>query len=113
MSNVDKAARIIRDRMNSSGVANHHMMVAQALAEAGLIAPTPRIIRTAEELKALDPETWTIDRHGDLERAKHWLDEDGEIFQGFKPFLPATVIFTAGQIRAVCEALKEQESEGV
>ena len=54
MTNIDRAEQVIQ------GLVDHPEtpeIVARALAADGLLAPEPQIIRTREELAALDPDT--------------------------------------------------------
>ena len=67
---------------------------AQALADAGLLAPEPRIIRTREELAALDPDSLVLDCTGHLMTNRDRL--------------PAVVIATGGQVRAARQALEKE-----
>lgn len=66
------------------------------------------IIRTVEELEALDPDSCTLDKYGDFDFAKHWLDENGKVFEGHVAFLPAVVFATGAQFREAREALEEE-----
>lgn len=64
---------------------------------------THHIIRTLEELKALDPETWLMDRDGDIMSAANLYDN--AIF----PLDEAdrlAVLATGEQIRAALKALE-------
>lgn len=82
---------------------------ARALADAGLLAPDPQIIRTREELAALDPGT-LLESNGAYNRAfeaKHpqWIAAQGR--RVGRGWLPAVVIATGDQVRAARQALKE------
>ena len=65
-----------------------------------------RIITTPEELEALDPDTCTLDKFGDFDFAKAWIDESGKMFEGHVAFLPAVVFATGTQVRAAREAME-------
>ena len=65
-----------------------------------------RIITTPEELEALDPDTCTLDKFGDFDFAKAWIDENGKMFVGHVDFLPAVVFATGAQVRAAREAME-------
>ena len=65
-----------------------------------------QIIRTMEELEALDPETVTIDNEGTIESVSEWLDDSGKAYPYDKCFLPAAVLATGDQVRAAREAME-------
>ena len=67
---------------------------------------SPHIIRTPEELEALDPDTCTLDKYGDFDFAKAWIDESGKMFVGHVDFLPAVVFATGDQVRAAREVME-------
>lgn len=56
---------------------------------------TPQIIRTVEELEALDPDTLVMSRKGYLAHAEDNIR------------IPAVVIATGEQVRAAQQALEE------
>ena len=107
MNNIDRAAALIeamiehdveilaadpadtRDRTHGPGA------IVQALADAGLLAPEPQIIRTADELAALHPDSLVLDCTGHLMTNRNRL--------------PAVVIATGDQVRAARQSLKEEE----
>ena len=102
---VDDLAQIIRQ------VDGNHDLGAGALAEAILDRlPAPQIIRTVEELEALDPDTLLIRSAQDwadpqipmlaTEWASDWEIEPDGIF-------PLATIATADQVRAARKALEE------
>ena len=121
---VDRAAEVIAKanlaRRERRPHADVHIVTqqaahdyARALADAGLLAPEPQIIRTREELAALDPDTlviadstltrrWSTHRQKSAYRAAdaHLLDLT---WQG-----PVVVIATGDQVRAARQALKEE-----
>ena len=69
-----------------------------------------RIIRTVQELEALDPDAVTINNAGAIERVDNWLGESGKPYPLSKWHLPAVVIATGEQVRAAREAM-EQNNE--
>ena len=74
-------------------------------------APTsvaPQIIRTADELAALDPDTvlMTTDLFDPLTPVWDWLDSKGNPARGTENGLPAVVIATGEQVREAQRALE-------
>ena len=71
----------------------------------------PRIIRTRDELAALD--RMTVLMHADdgdpLTLGWHWFDNDGSLSDESAEDLPAVVVATGDQVRAARQALKEEE----
>ena len=67
---------------------------------------TTQIIRTVEELEALDPETVLLDTTGYLVRTR------GLVMNG-KPqaFLPASVVASGEQVREARKALEEAKKK--
>ena len=106
MSNLEKASRLLHDwaDMHSLDVDMYH--AARKLLEAGLLAPDVSIIRTPEEMEALDPDACTLDKYGDFDFAKDWIDENGKMFVGHVAFLPAVVIATGARVREAREAME-------
>ena len=95
MSNidVDDLAQIIRQ------VDGNHDLGAGALAEAILDhLPTPQIIRTVEELEALDPDTLVLDAAGYTVRY---------CSQVTRWDLPLAIIRDGAEVRAARKALEE------
>lgn len=88
------------------------LKVTQALADAGLLAPDPQIIRTADELAALDPDTvlMTTDLFDPLTPVWDWLDGEGNPARGTENGLPAVVIATGDQARVARQALEAPSS---
>lgn len=87
-------------------------VVAAALSKEGLLAPEPQIIRTREELAALDPDTLVV---ADLTLTRGWSTHHQKCayraadahmldltWQG-----PVVVIATGDQVRAARQALEE------
>ena len=66
---------------------------------------TPQIIRTREELEALDPDTLLEDNDGSTYVAQ---DAHGDL-DLYADDLPAVVIATGDEYRAAMRALKEEE----
>ena len=65
-----------------------------------------QVITTPEELEALDPDACTLDKFGDFDFAKAWIDENGKMFVGHVDFLPAVVFATGDQVRYARETLE-------
>lgn len=78
----------------------------RALAEVGRLAPAPQIIRTVEELEALDPDTvvWPAQHYGPYTVGTIAPDPFNTYWT---PPLPAVVVAPADQVRAAREALEE------
>jgi hypothetical protein len=70
---------------------------AQALKDSGRLMPAPKIIRTVEELKALDHDCLLIGGRGQI----------GTAFIAERTWLPAAVVAPAEQVRAARKALEE------
>lgn len=93
-------------------VDGNHSLGAGALAEAILDhLPAPQIIRTVDELEALDPDTLVCsvghNDHGDLARAARYiLFAYGDALPPGRWPLPAVVVASGGQVRACWEALE-------
>ena len=68
----------------------------------------PRVIRTREDLAALDPDTvlMTTDLFDPLTPVWDWLDGKGNPARGTENGLPAVVIATGEQVRAARQALE-------
>lgn len=62
--------------------------------------PAPQIIRTVEELEALDPDTILTDCDG-------WIQSADNTEDWWETFLPLVVITPGPQVRAAREALEE------
>ena len=109
MSNFDRAVKTLNhvDEVVDR-VAGNEVYVT-ALEAAGLLMPDMRVIRTPEELEALDPDTCTLDKFGDFDFAKAWIDENGKMFEGHVAFLPAVVFATGNQVREAREAMEEED----
>ena len=70
----------------------------------------PQIIRTREELAALDPDTvlMNTDLFDPLTPVWDWLDGEGNPARGAESGLPAVVIATGDHARAAQQALREE-----
>ena len=106
MSNFDRAVKALNDVGEYIDYLEGNIAYVTALQSAGLLAPDLQIIRTQEELEALDPDTCTLDKFGDFDFAKAWIDESGKMFVGHVDFLPAVVFATGTQVRAAREAME-------
>lgn len=97
MSNIDRATLVINETYADEYVKMHMtpLKVAQALADAGLLAPDPQIIRTVEEQEALDPDTLLMSRKGYIADAEDNIR------------IPAAVLVPADQVRTARKALEE------
>lgn len=62
--------------------------------------PSPQIIRTAEELETLDPDTLLIDCGSSNYRAFEAIGSDGIAKGGYVENFPAIVLATGEQVRA-------------
>ena len=103
MTNIDRARRILDAMTGRWGKPATTRDAAQSLADAGLLAPEPRIIRTRDELAALDPSTTVT--NGPLIHAAATAVPFHEI--GLFT-LPAVVIATGDQVRAARQALEKE-----
>lgn len=74
--------------------------IAQALADAGLLAPDPQTIRTIEQLDALDPDTALL-LSSSMRSADWEITHDND--------LPAVVIATGEQVRAARQVLEQEK----
>lgn len=103
MTNIDRAAEIVAQEYAApdlwKSTVDPSVLITQALADAGLLMPTPQVIRTVEELEALHPYTLLtyIGYSGSYTTAVCLHPDD----------LPAVVVAPAAQVRAAREALGE------
>ena len=116
MSNFNSALFVINEVYADEYVKQHMtpLKVTQALADAGLLAPEPQIIRTREELEALDPDTLLTTRGmvSSLPLEILWhLDSPPESVLYPSDLLPAVVVATGNQSRAAQQALAEADRE--
>ena len=108
MTNIDRAVRLIKLYGTRTGSPRD---VALELAAAGLLVPPARVIRTMEDLKALDPDTaltlypWEGATIWKASYFQKRFEDTGYI----PPDLPAVVIATGEQVRAALEALEEEK----
>ena len=96
-TNRARARRILESMTNRWGKPATPWAAARALADAGLLSTEPQIIRTREELEALDPDSLALDCTGHLMTNRDRL--------------PAVVIATGEQVRAARQALAEADRE--
>ena len=115
MSNFDRAVKALNDVGEYIDYLEGNIAYVTALQAAGLLAPSPQIIRTLEELEKQDPEAITVDRFGITGLVQEWLDEHSRPYPDSAKFLPACVIDVGAQVRdaapKMIEAL-EQDQEG-
>lgn len=107
MTNIDRAVRVLHeslDRIWGYDAPDWADDIAADLRDAGIITPEPRIIRTREELAALDPSTAVT--NGPMIQAAVTAVPFHEI--GLFT-LPAAVIATGDQVRAARQALEATE----
>lgn len=97
MSNLDKAMRIILGRPADKA--------AHALEADGLLMPDMHIIRTSEELEALDPETVFMNTWGDLFDVSNVQASMNK--EDFSYYFPCSVVATGAQVRAAQEAMEK------
>ena len=117
MSTFNRALFVINEVYADEYVKQHMspLKVTQALADAGLLAPEPQIIRTRDELAALDPDTLVTDR---IPAHDAWPGY--QVFAFPAPAAhrldltwcgPMVVIATGDQVRAAQQALAEADRE--
>ncbi|MEY8565178.1 hypothetical protein AALF15_01220 [Corynebacteriaceae bacterium 7-707] len=113
MSNIDCAAAVLRNtnviRPHRGMDANASGTFAQALADAGLLAPAPRIIRTPAELEALDPDTVLqppLNENSEWPRVISAESLQWAMRTWGATFLPAVVVTTGEHVRTCREALE-------
>ena len=106
MSNFNRAVEALNDADVLYGALVSNEDYATVLQGRGLLAPDMQIIRTPEELEVLDPNACTLDKFGDFDFAKAWIDENGKMFVGHVDFLPAVVFATGDQVRAAREVME-------
>ena len=108
MTSIDRAAEIIYQKTGDPYLV---APIAKALEDAGLLATDPQIIRTVEELEALDPET-IVQRRPQYPGQYSRTETAGDLAYvvrrwGTTTHLPAVVVTPASQVRAAREALEE------
>ena len=111
MTNIDRATEIISRTMLAPSFRapeSRPLTVADALAKEGLLAPEPRVIRTAEELATLDPDTVLINidtPQCELRMNAHeWMEDYAIDAEGV---FPLAVIATGDEVRAARQSLEE------
>lgn len=108
MTNTYRATKIISDTLGVLTTSAEN--TAYRLAKAGLLAPEPRIIRTREELAALDPDTVVVDpaviRHDAAVDGDTWIAR--EILDWYRDEIrfPMAIVATGDQVRAARQALE-------
>lgn len=114
MTNIDRAVDVMRqadrDRVASESRYEVPSGYAQALADAGLLMPTPQIIRSVEELEAFDPDTVMqppLDELGLWPNAMSARSLKWSMRTWDLKYLPAVVLTPAAQVRAARKALEE------
>lgn len=117
MSNLDKANGVAHEWVESMGgleaIQHDHDSdlsgLMQALDDAGLLAPDAQVIRTREELEALeldDADAVVLASEAGAVRTVRALCAMHRLGRGWG--LPAVVIATGGQVRAAREAMEEE-----
>lgn len=113
MNNAARAEAILTARyqtgqMEGDGAASCFDAPAavEELHAAGLLAPDPQVIRTREELAALDPDTVLVDTNGATYVAWEAQKYPGDL-DLYADDLPAVVLATGDHARAAMEALEE------
>lgn len=109
MNNFQRAINALDAADQFHGAMVDNEAYVRALQAEELLVPEVQIIRTPEEMEALDPDACTIDKYGDFDFAKTWLDEEGNLYEGHADFLPAVVFASGTQVRAAHAALEEQK----
>ena len=114
MTNIGRAAEIIEANLARWEVTHYEPnsdYLAQALADAGLLAPDLTIIRTVDELEALGAEAVVqrLPQHpGQYSRTETACDLAYVVQRwGTGRHLPAAVVAPAVQVRAARKALEE------
>lgn len=108
MTNIDRAAEIIYQKTGDPYLV---APIAKALEDAGLLAPSPQIIRTVDELEALGAEA-VVQRHpqhpGQYPRPETASDLAYVVQRwGTDRYLPAVLVAPGEQVRAARKALEE------
>ena len=106
MSNFDRAVKALNDVDEFQGALADNNTYVTTLEARGLLANDPQVIHTPEEMEALDPDACTLDKYGDFDFAKDWIDENGKMFVGHVAFLPAVVFVTGARVRDARESME-------
>lgn len=109
MSNFEKAVEVLREAYREPSMSPVHAcdIMATALEAAGLLAPDVQIIRTEEELEALelnDADAIVLAGEAGTVRTVRALCGLRELVYGWG--LPAVVIASGAQVRAAREAIE-------
>ena len=107
MSNFDRAVKALNDVDEAIDHLADHEAYVTALEAAGLLAPDVQVIRTVEELEALDPDSWLMqaDEEAIPMVVDDWVhdynfDSDG--------IFPLVVMMDGAQVRAARKALEQE-----
>ncbi|WP_291475719.1 hypothetical protein [Corynebacterium sp.] len=102
MTNIDDAAEVIGRYVHPDFAED----AARDLAAEGHLTPAPQIIRTVEELEALDPDTvvWPVRHYAPYTVSSMTPDPFNA---DWTPPLPAVVIREGAEVRAARKALEE------
>ena len=105
MSDLEKAAQVVYESCYGRNLHPGQVSsIVRGLNDAGLLAPDVQIIRTPEELEALDPDTAVISaENGAAYYVKNLADRHTKTFL----YVPAVVIATGAQVRAAREAMEQ------
>ena len=106
MSNFDRAVKALNDVDDYIDHLADNEAYVTALEAAGLLAPGTQIIRTVEELEALDPDTVFMNTWGDLFDANNV--QAGINTEDFPYYFPCAVVASGGQVRAAREAMEKE-----
>lgn len=117
MTNIDRAAEVVAREYATpdlwKSTVDPSVLIAQALADATppLLMPDPQIIRTVEELEALDQET-IVQRRAQYPGQYSRTETAGDLAYvvrrwGTTTHLPAAVVTPAAQVRVARKALEE------
>ena len=108
MTNIDRAEQVIQ------GLVDHPEtpeIVAQALADAGLLVPEPHIIRTRDELAALDPDTLVAMNPITKGHATAYVwSADTALRVNLLWHAPMVIIATGDHVRAARQALEAADA---
>ena len=105
MSNFDRAVKALNDVDEAIDHLADNEAYVTALEAAGLLAPDVQIIRTVEELEALDQDSLLVTVGGSIHDPRttlYWIK-----FAGLN-YLPAILVATGAQVRAAREAMEKE-----
>ena len=106
MSNFDRAVKALNDVDEAIDHLADNEAYVTALQAAGLLMPDMQVIRTPEELEALDPDTVFMNTWGDLFDANNV--HAGINTEDYPYYFPCSVVASGGQVRAAREAMEEE-----